>query len=172
MTGAKARVGGGKGMSGRRIRGLRWGIIALVMAGTALNFLSRSVLGVAAPTMMSDIGITTQQYGWITGAFQAGIMGQPIAGYVLDLVGLRSGLALFAAAWGALTMAHGLANGWPALAGLRAFLGFAEGTSHPGGVKVVAEYFPARERGFATGIYNIGASFGGILAPPLVVWSI
>jgi ACS family hexuronate transporter-like MFS transporter len=159
-------------VSGRRIRGLRWWIIGLVMAGTALNYLTRSVLGVAAPTMMADTGITTQQYGWITSAFQAGIMCQPIAGYILDMVGLRSGLALFAAAWGAITMAHGLANGWPALAGLRAALGFAEGTAQPGGLKVVAEYFPAKERGFATGIYNIGASFGGILAPPLVVFSI
>jgi len=158
-------------MSGRRIRGLRWWIIALVMAGTAINFLTRSVLGVAAPVMMADTGITTEQYGWVTGAFQAGIMCQPIAGYILDLVGLKTGLALFAAAWGAITMAHGLANSWPALAGLRAALGFAEGTSHPGGLKVVAEYFPAKERGFATGIYNIGASFGGILAPPLVFWA-
>jgi len=159
-------------MSGRRIRGLRWWIIVLVMAGTAINYLTRSVLGVAAPTMMADIGITTQQYGWITGAFQAGIMCQPIAGYMLDLIGVRTGLALFAAGWGLITMAHGLAGSWPAFAGLRAALGFAEGTSHPGGLKVVAEYFPAQERGFATGIYNIGASFGGILAPPLVVFSI
>ena len=45
-------------MSGRRIRGLRWWIIGLVMAGTALNYLTRSVLGVAAPTMMADTGIT------------------------------------------------------------------------------------------------------------------
>ena len=162
-------------MAGGRIRGLRWWIILLVMAGTALNYLTRSVLGVAVAgsTMMTDIGMTTEQYGWVTGIFQAGIMGQPLAGYILDLIGLRSGLAWFAAAWGLLTMAHGLANGWPSLAALRGALGFAEGTSHPGGLKVVAEYFPARERGFATGIYNIGASFGGILAPPLVglaVW--
>jgi ACS family hexuronate transporter-like MFS transporter len=161
-------------MSGRRIRGLRWWIILLVMAGTALNFLTRSVLGVAvaASTMMPDIGMTTEQYGWVTGIFQAGIMCQPIAGYILDLIGLRTGLALFAAGWGVLTMGHGLASGWPALAGLRGALGFSEGTSHPGGLKVVAEYFPAKERGFATGIYNIGASFGGILAPPLVGLSI
>lgn len=159
-------------MSGRRIRGLRWWIIALVMVGTAINFLTRSTLGVAAPTMMEDLSITTQQYSWITGAFQLGIMLQPIAGYILDLIGLRTGLALFAAAWGAITMAHGLAHGWPALAGLRGALGFAEGTGHPGGLKVVAEWFPSRERGFATGIYNIGASFGGVLAPPLVVWAI
>jgi ACS family hexuronate transporter-like MFS transporter len=158
--------------SGRRIRGLRWWIIALVMAGTAINFLTRSTLGVAAPTMMADLGITTEQYSWITGAFQVGIMLQPVAGYILDLVGLRTGLAVFAAAWALITMAHGLALGWKTLAGLRGALGFAEGTGHPGGLKVVAEWFPARERGFATGIYNLGASLGGVLAPPLVVWAI
>src|SRR6476661_8375418 len=155
-------------MAARRIGRLRWWIIALVMLGTIVNYLTRSSLAVAAPTLLADLHIDERQYSWVTGAFQAGIMCQPIAGYILDLIGLRTGLALFAAAWGAITMMHGLANGWPALAGLRAALGFAEGTSHPGGLKVVAEYFPAKERGFATGIYNIGASFGGILAPPLV----
>jgi ACS family hexuronate transporter-like MFS transporter len=158
--------------SGRRIRGLRWWIIGLVMAGTALNFLTRATLGVAAPTMMEDLSITTAQYSLITGAFQIGIMMQPFAGYLLDLIGLRTGLALFAAAWGAITIAHGLANGWQPLAALRGALGFAEGTGHPGGLKVVAEWFPARERGFATGVYNLGASLGGVLAPPLVVWAI
>jgi ACS family hexuronate transporter-like MFS transporter len=154
--------------AGRTIRGLRWWLIALVMAGTAINFLTRSVLGVAAPFMLPDLGITTEQYSWITGAFQVGIMCQPVAGYILDLVGVRKGMMMFAAAWGALTMAHGLASGWRTLAALRGAMGFAEGTGHPGGLKVVADYFPAKERGFATGIYNIGASFGGILAPPLV----
>ena len=156
----------------RRIRGLRWWIIGLVLAGTAINFLTRSTLGVAAPVLMADLAIDERQYGWITGAFQLGIMMQPLAGWLLDLIGIRAGLALFAAAWGTITMAHGLATGWISLAGLRGALGFAEGTGHPGGLKVVADYFPARERGFATGIYNIGASMGGVIAPPLVVWSI
>jgi ACS family hexuronate transporter-like MFS transporter len=159
-------------MSGRRIRGLRWWIIGLVMAGTAVNFLTRSVLGVAAPTMNADLGIDEWHYSWVTTAFQLGIMMQPIAGYLLDRIGLHLGLALFAAAWGGITMAHGLANGWPSLAGLRGALGIAEGSGHPGGLKVVAEYFPARERGFATGIYNIGASMGGVLAGPLVFYAV
>jgi ACS family hexuronate transporter-like MFS transporter len=157
---------------GRVIRGLRWWIIALVLAGTALNFLTRSTLGVAAPALMADLAIDARQYSWITAAFQLGIMAQPIAGWLLDVIGVRTGLALFAGAWGVLTMAHGLANGWPALAGLRGALGFAEGAGHPAGLKVVAEWFPAKERGLATGIYNIGASLGGVLAPPLVVWAI
>jgi ACS family hexuronate transporter-like MFS transporter len=155
--------------AGRTIRGLRWWLIALVMAGTAINFLTRSVLGVAAPTMNAELHIDEWHYSWITTAFQLGIMMQPLAGYFLDLVGLRRGLALFAAAWGVTTMAHGLANSWQALIGLRGVLGMAEGSGHPGGLKVVAEYFPAKERGFATGIYNIGASLGGVLAPPLVL---
>lgn len=159
-------------VAGRKIRGLRWWIIALVMAGTAINFLTRAVLGNAAPTMNPQLGISEWQYSLITTAFQVGIMMQPFVGYVLDLIGLRRGLALFAAVWATTTMAHGLANSWQALAGLRGAMGVAEGSGHPGGLKVVAEYFPAKERGFATGIYNIGASMGGVLAPPLVFFAV
>jgi len=55
---------------------------------------------------------------------------------------------------------------------LRGFLGFAEGSANPAGMKIVATWFPARERGFAGGFYNIGASLGTMLAPPLVAWAI
>jgi MFS transporter, ACS family, hexuronate transporter len=159
-------------MMGRTIYGLRWWIIGVVMIGTSLNYLTRSTLGVAAPTVLADLNIGEREYGWITAGFQLGIMLQPIAGYVLDLVGLRVGLAAFAAAWAGITMAHGFATGWPSLLALRAALGVAEGTAHPGGLKVVSEWFPARERGFAGGIYNIGASVGSMIAPPLVAAAI
>lgn len=165
---AAAIVTGGR----KPIRGLRWWIIAVVMIGTSLNYLTRSTLGVAAPTVLADLNIGEREYGWITGAFQLGIMLQPVAGYVLDTIGLRVGLALFAGSWAVITAAHGLATGWMSLLGLRAALGVAEGTAHPGGLKVVAEWFPARERGFASGMYNIGASFGSMLAPPLVAGAI
>ena len=69
-------------------------------------------------------------------------------------------------------MAHGLANSWQALAGLRGLLGLAEGSANPAGMKATAEWFPARERGLAGGLFNIGASFGSMLAPPLVAWAI
>ena len=151
---------------------LRWWIIGLVMLGTSLNYLTRATLGVAAPTVLADLNIGTQEYGWITGAFQLGIMFQPVAGYLLDTLGLRGGMALFAGAWAFITAAHGFATGWPMLLALRGALGLAEGTAHPGGLKVVSEWFPARERGFAGGIYNIGASVGSMVAPPLVAISI
>jgi ACS family hexuronate transporter-like MFS transporter len=151
---------------------LRWWIIGLIMLGTIVNYLTRSTLAVAAPVLITDLHIDALHYSWVTGAFQAGIMLQPVVGYILDMAGLRSGLALFAVAWGVISMAHGLATNWQWLACVRGLLGFAEGTSHTGGLKVVSEWFPAKERGLAGGIYNIGASLGSMLAPPLVVWAI
>lgn len=151
---------------------VRWRIIALLMLGTVINYLTRSALSVAAPTLMTSLHIDEKDYGLITGMFQFGIMLQPIAGYILDLVRLRMGMFVFTLAWGLITLAHALANNWQVLAWLRGLQGFAEGVAQPGGLKVVAEWFPARERGVAGGLYNIGASIGSMLAPPLVAWAI
>nr|WP_239474944.1 MFS transporter [Sphingomonas sp. BT552] len=137
-----------------------------------INYLTRSVLGVAAPAIMAEQHISSAQYSWITGAFQFGIMFQPVAGYLLDLIGLKIGFTLFVAVWSLITLGHGLATGWVGFAGLRGALGLVEGSAQPAGMKLVAEWFPARERGVAGGIYQIGASFGAVLAPPLVAWSV
>jgi ACS family hexuronate transporter-like MFS transporter len=87
-------------------------------------------------------------------------------------VGLGVGVAIFYAAWSVFNMAHGLATSWESLAFLRGLMGFAEGAATPAGVKATAEWFPARERGLAAGVYNIGASAGSMLAPPLVAAAI
>ncbi|GAA4222070.1 MFS transporter [Sphingomonas endophytica] len=151
---------------------VRWTIIALFVGAMVINYLARSVLGVAAPAIMAEQAISSEQYSWITGAFQLGIMFQPVAGYLLDLIGLKIGFTLFVALWSLITIGHGLASGWMGFAGLRGALGLVEGSAQPAGMKVVAEWFPARERGVAGGIYQIGASFGAVFAPPLVAWAI
>ena len=155
-----------------KLKALRWWIIGLVMLGAIVNYLTRSTMGVAAPTVLKDLGISVKEYSWITSAFQIGIMMQPVCGYVLDTLGLRTGFAIFAAAWSVVAMAHGLANNWQGFAVLRGLLGLAEGSAQPAGMKAVATWFPAKERGFAGGVFNIGASFGSVLAPPLVVWAV
>jgi len=156
----------------RRFRNIRWTIIGLFVVAMVINYLARSVLGVAAPAIMAEQHISAAEYSWITGAFQIGIMFQPLAGYVLDVVGLKIGFTLFVAIWSLITMAHGLATGWMGFAGLRGALGLVEGSAQPAGMKLVAEWFPARERGVAGGIYQIGASFGAVFAPPLVAWAV
>jgi ACS family hexuronate transporter-like MFS transporter len=147
-------------------------MIVLIMLGSIINYLTRSTLSVAAPTVLHDLHITTKQYSWIVGAFQGTIMLQPLCGYVLDVLGLKMGFALFATAWALVNMAHGMAHSWQALAGLRGLLGLSEGSANPAGMKATSEWFPAKERGTAGGIFNIGASVGSMAAPPLVVWAI
>lgn len=139
-----------------KIRGLRWWIIGLIMLGSIVNYLTRSTLSVAAPTILKDLHITTQQYSWIVGTFQGAIMAQPICGYVLDVLGLKIGFAIFATIWALVNMAHGMAHGWQVLAWLRGALGFSEGSANPAGMKATAEWFPAKERGLAGG-FSISA---------------
>jgi ACS family hexuronate transporter-like MFS transporter len=161
-------------MKSRTVLGLRWWTISLIMLGAILNFLTRSTLSVAVatPVMKHDLHITAQDYSYVLLAFQIAIMLQPIVGYILDRIGLRFGMAIFATAWSVICMAHGLATSWPILAGLRGALGFAEGSANPSGMKMVSLWFPANERGFAGGLYNIGASVGSMVAAPLVAWAI
>jgi len=142
------------------------------MMGSIVNYLTRSTLSVAAPTLLKDLDISTYQYSWIVAAFQFAIMLQPLCGYVLDVLGLRLGFAIFAISWSIISMAHGLAHNWQALFGLRALLGLAEGSANPAGMKATSEWFPATERGYAGGVFNMGASVGSMLAAPIVAWAI
>jgi ACS family hexuronate transporter-like MFS transporter len=155
-----------------KLWGLRWWMMGLLMLGSVINYLTRATLAVAAPTVLKDLDITTQQYSWILSAFQFAIMLQPFCGYVMDSVGLKLGFAIFAVAWSFTSMAHGLAANWQTLFGLRALLGFAEGSANPAGMKATSEWFPAAERGLAGGFFNMGASLGSMLAAPLVAWAI
>ena len=139
-----------------KLWGLRWWMMGLLMLGSVINYLTRATLAVAAPTVLKDLDITTQQYSWILSAFQLAIMLQPLCGYVLDVLGLKRGFAIFAVAWSFISMAHGLAHSWKALFVLRGLLGLAEGSANPAGMKAVSEWFPARERGLAGGVFNIG----------------
>lgn len=155
------------------IRHLRWWIIGLVTLGTILNYLARSTLSVAAPTVKSEFGMTTEQYSWVILAFQAAYtVMQTVAGAVLDALGTRIGFFIFALGWALSNMAHGLATGWQSLAFFRGLLGATEAAAIPAGTKAVSEWFPAKERPLATSAFQMGTSVGNIIAPPLVVFCI
>jgi ACS family hexuronate transporter-like MFS transporter len=155
-----------------KLLGLRWWMMSLIMLGSILNYLTRQTLSVAQVHLKDSLAISDEQYGLITGAFQITLMLQPVCGYVMDVIGLRIGLAIFVVAWSVIGMAHGLAGSWRSLAFLRGLMGFAEGSANPAGMKATALWFPAKERGLAGGIYNIGASAGMMLAGPLVLFAV
>jgi len=156
-----------------KIRGMRWWMVGLVTAGLIVNYLARNTLSVAAPTMMSELNITTQEYSYIVVAWQVcyALM-QPIAGYVIDAIGTKIGFAIFALAWSVACACAALATGWQSMALFRGMLGLTEAAGIPAGVKATTEWFPAKERSIAIGWFNIGSSIGALCAPPLVVWTI
>lgn len=152
---------------------LRWWIIGLVTLGTILNYLARSTLSVAAPTLKGEFDMSTQDYAWVVLAFQASytIM-QTVAGSVLDALGTRLGFFIFAVGWAFANMAHAFATGTASLAFFRGLLGATEAAAIPAGAKTVSEWFPPRERPLATSAFQMGTSVGNMIAPPLVVWCI
>ncbi|MGN6356203.1 MAG: MFS transporter [Novosphingobium sp.] len=157
----------------RTIKHLRWWIIGLVTLGTILNYLARSTLSVAAPTLKAEFEMSTEQYSWVVLAFQGTytIM-QTVAGAILDHLGTRLGFFLFAIGWALSNMAHAFATGWPSLAFFRGLLGATEAAAIPAGAKTVSEWFPPRERPLATSGFQMGTSIGNMVAPPLVAFCI
>lgn len=151
----------------------RWFMVALVTLGTILCYLTRNTISAAAPTLQSNLHITTQQYSWIVATFSACYtIAQPIAGFVLDTLGTKVGYTLFGAMWGIFCIGAAFTNSWQGLALFRGLGGFAESAMIPAGLKSVTEWFPDNERSVAVGYFNVGSSMGAIIAPPMVAWAI
>jgi ACS family hexuronate transporter-like MFS transporter len=149
----------------------RWTICALLFFATTINYVDRQVLGILAPTLQRELGWTELQYGaivsWFTLAYALGFL---VAGRVMDRIGTRRGFTAAITTWSLAAMAHALARSASGFAMARFALGLGESANFPGSIKTVAEWFPARERAFATGIFNAGTNVGAIVAPLVVPW--
>lgn len=149
---------------------IRWIMLIIFILGVTLNYITRNSLGVLAPELKQVLNISTQEYSWIVAAFQfAYTIFQPICGWVLDYIGLKVGFMFFALAWAVVCLLHPLATSWVSLAVMRFFMGATEAAAAPANVKFLTEWFPKKERGVAAGWSGVGFSFGGMLAPPLVI---
>src|SRR4051812_43023611 len=128
--------------------------------------MDRQVLGVLAPDLQQRIGWNEIEYGYIVTAFQAAYaIGLLCAGAVIDRIGTRIGYALVIGLWSLAAMSHALATTALGFGIARFALGLGESGIFPAAIKTVAEWFPRRERAFATGIFNSGANVGAIVAP-------
>jgi MFS transporter, ACS family, hexuronate transporter len=147
----------------------RWRICALLLLATTINYIDRQVLGVLAPHLQSEIGWNEIEYGYIVTAFQAAYaIGLVTSGAIIDKLGTRVGYALAISVWGIAAMSHSLAATVLGFAVARFALGLGEAGNFPAAIKTVAEWFPRRERAFATGIFNSGSNIGAIVAPLVV----
>jgi MFS transporter, ACS family, hexuronate transporter len=147
----------------------RWRICALLLLATTINYIDRQVLGVLAPDLQRELGWTEVEYGYIVTAFQAAYaIGLVSAGAMIDRLGTRLGYALAITVWSLAAMSHALVGSVMGFALARFALGLGEAGNFPAAIKTVAEWFPRRERAFATGIFNSGSNIGAVVAPIIV----
>ena len=150
------------------MQNIRWRILALLFFATTINYLDRILLGFLLPAIRLETHITDQEYGYITGAFQvAYTIGFLIAGKFIDRIGTRVGYAVALAWWSIAAGLHALSAGAVSLGGWRALLGLGEAGNFPAAIKGVAEWFPKKDRAFATGIFNAGSNVASMIGPPM-----
>jgi ACS family hexuronate transporter-like MFS transporter len=148
-------------------------MISLAFWATTINYLDRQTLSVAAPVLRDQFHMSNTEYSRVLFAFLlAYTIMNGVSGPLIDRLGTRLGYGLCIAWWSAAALLHAFARGALSLGVFRFLLGIGEAGNWPGGVKVVAEWFPERERALASGIFNSGSAVGAILAPPVVVYII
>lgn len=147
----------------------RWVIVGLLFAATAINYVDRQMIGVLKPTLQAEFGWTESTYAgivfWFQTAYAIGYIG---FGRIVDRIGARAGYAIAFILWTAAHMMHGAVHTVTQFALVRAGLGIGESGNFPAGIKAVTEWFPAKERAFAVGLFNAGANVGAIITPLVV----
>jgi ACS family hexuronate transporter-like MFS transporter len=155
---------------------VRWIICAVLFGAIVLIYIHRNVVSVLnGDTFGRVYGWNTIDFGNIGMAFTAGYaIGLVGAGRFLDTIGVRKGFLIAGVVWTVLAMGHGLVHFLPTTSvltgflGARFLLGIFEGAFFPASIRAVAEWFPKRERAFATGIFNAGSALGALLSPLIV----
>ena len=178
-------------MNLEKIGKYRWTICALLFFATTINYLDRQVLSLLKPLLEEKYGWSNSDYADIAAIFQfTYAIAMLFAGRIIDRLGTKKGFTWAIIIWSIGAVVHALAIpigegfatalGWIGIVALpvsvigfmfgRFVLAIGEAGNFPGAIKATAEYFPKKERSFATGIFNSGANVGAILAPLTVPW--
>jgi ACS family hexuronate transporter-like MFS transporter len=149
----------------------RWGVVALLFFATTINYLDRQVIGLLKPTLEKEFVWTEEDYSHIVMAFQAAYaLGLLAFGGFIDRLGTKLGYTISLIVWSLAAMLHAVVKTTLGFGAVRAALGAGESGNFPAAIKVVAEWFPKKERALATGIFNSGANIGAVVAPVMVPW--
>ena len=156
-----------------KVKGLRWWIIGLIAFATIINYIDRSAINILWPFIYKDFGIgdadNKNALALMTNFFMvAYAVGQTVTGKMMDTIGTRLGMTISIAAWSVSIALHSFARSIMSFNIFRSFLGISEAGNWPGATKSNAEWFPAKERAIAQGIFGAGASLGSVVAAPLI----
>lgn len=154
-----------------RIRNYRWLIVALLFFATTINYLDRQIIGLLKPVLEKEFAWTETDFAFIVMAFTAAYaLGLLLFGWLIDRIGTRRGYSLSVIIWSISGMLHALARSVFGFSIARVGLGIGEAGNFPAAMKAVAEWFPKKEQGLATGIFNAGTSVGVVMALLITPW--
>lgn len=149
----------------------RWTICTLLFLATTINYVDRQILSLVKPILDEELGWTNEQFGIVNAVFQGAYgFGLLFFGWFVDRYGVKVGYAVSIIAWSFAAMGHSMVSTVTGFMVARASLGLGEGGNFPSAIKATAQWFPKRERAFATSIFNAGTNVGAIVAPALVPW--
>lgn len=156
-----------------QVRGLRWWIIGLIGVATIINYIDRSAINIMWPYIYKEFEIAEadnkQALALITTFFMvAYAIGQTATGKMMDAIGTRMGMTISIIGWSISIALHAFARSLASFSIFRFLLGLSEAGNWPGATKNNAEWFPARERAIAQGIFGAGASLGSVVAAPFI----
>jgi len=153
----------------RKTSNIRWRVAIILTIATAINYLDRMTLPVVISQLQQKFAISESQFAALNSLF---LLSYAImyagGGRIADWLGTRLGYALMMTWWSLSCMAQGLVNSFCGLAIFRFMLGLGEGGSFPTSAKTVSEWFPAKDRSTAFGMFNTGSAIGSVIAPPIL----
>ena len=149
----------------------RWTICTLLFLATTINYVDRQILSLVKPILDEELGWTNEQFGIVNAVFQGTYgFGLLFFGWFVDRYGAKVGYAVSIIGWSLAAMGHSVVSTVTGFMIARATLGISEGGNFPSAIKATAQWFPKRERAYATSIFNAGTNVGAILAPAIVPW--
>lgn len=152
-----------------KVGNFRWFICGLLFYATTVNYMDRVVMGLLKTTISKELHWSEDDYGTITSIFQFGYaLMLPIAGRVIDWLGIRIGYTAAVLVWGISSALHAFAGNVMQFSFARMGLGVGEAANFPAAIKTVADWFPRKERALATGIFNSGTNVGALVAPLII----
>jgi MFS transporter, ACS family, hexuronate transporter len=158
-----------------KVKGLRWYIIGLIGLATIINYIDRTAINILWPYIHKDFGITEDNskdaLKLITTFFMiAYALGQTLTGKLMDAIGTRLGFVVSIVGWSISIALHAFARTLASFNAFRFLLGLSEAGNWPGAAKSNAEWFPAKERAIAQGIFGAGASLGSVVSAPFIAY--
>jgi MFS transporter, ACS family, glucarate transporter len=155
---------------------VRWRVILCTFIVAAVSYLDRNNISIAASSLQREFALTDVQLGTVFSAFILGYaFTQPLAGRIADRFGASRVIAIAILWWSVFTallpaVPAGAGAAMALLLAVRFLLGIGEAIIFPASNRLVAEWIPSRERGFANGLIFAGVGVGGAAAPPLITF--